>query len=57
LALGIEKKLGAAELKIMLENKFETTDWESAKRDVAPFIKDQAELELWSTAFFKSLIK
>lgn len=52
----IEKKFGPAELKAMLEKKFETTDWESAKKDVAPFIKDQAELDLWSAPFFKSLI-
>ena len=52
----IEKDFGAAELKRMLENKFETTNWESAKKDVSPFIKEQAELDIWSTPFFKSLI-
>ncbi|MBL6991725.1 MAG: nucleotidyl transferase AbiEii/AbiGii toxin family protein [Bacteriovoracaceae bacterium] len=51
-----KKDFGTAQLKTMLEKKFETTNWESAKKDVAPFIKDQAELEIWSTAFFKSLI-
>lgn len=52
----IQKDFGEAELKNMLEKKFETTNWESAKKDVAPFIKDQSELDLWSTVFFKSLI-
>jgi predicted nucleotidyltransferase component of viral defense system len=44
-------------LKALLSKKFETTDWEGAKRDVAPFIKDGRELELWSSHFFLALLK
>jgi len=51
-----KKDFGTNELKTMLENKFETTDWISAKKDVIPFIKNPRELDVWSTAFFKSLI-
>ena len=30
-------------------------DFDQAKRDVRPFIRDAAELELWDSAFFQSL--
>lgn len=45
------------DLKALLTKKFENTDWEKAKQDVTPFIKDGRELELWSASFFLSLLK
>lgn len=44
-------------LKKLLESKFDSIDWENAKKDVLPFIKDSFELEVWSKDFFKSLLK
>ncbi|MFP5384715.1 MAG: nucleotidyl transferase AbiEii/AbiGii toxin family protein [Bacteriovoracia bacterium] len=38
-----------------LETKFEKVNWELAKRDVAPFIKDEIELSVWNEAFFKRM--
>lgn len=39
----------------ILEKRFEQIDYESAKLDVRPFIKDQSTLNLWSSEFFKSI--
>ncbi|WP_372656267.1 nucleotidyl transferase AbiEii/AbiGii toxin family protein [Halobacteriovorax sp.] len=52
----VDREFGETDLKDMLSLRFEKTDWESAKKDVAPFIKDQRELDLWSSEFFKSLL-
>lgn len=41
----------------LLESKFDKVDWENAKKDVLPFIKDPFEVEVWSNDFFKSLLK
>lgn len=41
----------------ILEERFSSIDYENAKRDVAPFIKDKANLELWSKEFFKSITR
>ena len=54
-----EKKqtLDVPAVQKLLHEKFETIDWEQAKRDIAPFIKDDFALEVWSTEFFRSLSK
>lgn len=39
----------------LLNNRFDYIDYEKAKDDVKPFIKDQSSLELWSSNFFKSI--
>ncbi|MFC1850920.1 nucleotidyl transferase AbiEii/AbiGii toxin family protein [candidate division CSSED10-310 bacterium] len=39
-----------------LVNTIETVDLEKAKRDIAPFIRDPASLQLWSKAFFKDIV-
>jgi predicted nucleotidyltransferase component of viral defense system len=44
------------ELKKLLREKFSKTNWENAKKDVLPFIKDPFELEVWSKDFFLSLV-
>lgn len=49
--------LEKSDLKNLLEKKFESTDWEQAKKDVAPFIGHEDEIQVWSTPFFKSLIQ
>lgn len=49
------KQLTLCELKKLLCERFETIDYENAKSDVQDFIKDKSQLNLWSSAFFKSI--
>ena len=39
----------------MLQNKFAEIDFQQAKRDVLPFIKNTQALEIWSEDFFKKV--
>lgn len=39
-------------LKSMLNDRFGTIDYEEAKKDVLPFIKDPSKLDLWDKDFF-----
>ncbi len=50
-------KLTLSSLKTLLFNRFEQVDFELAKKDVIPFIKDDSSLDLWSLDFFKSITK
>ena len=43
-------------LVALLNTRIEHLDIVKAKNDVRPFIKEMAELELWSEAFFKQII-
>jgi predicted nucleotidyltransferase component of viral defense system len=43
-------------LKKLLAKRFSEVDWKKASKDVAPYIKDPFELEVWSKDFFTSLI-
>lgn len=45
------------DLKVLLNKRFEATDWDQAKKDVSSFIKDGRELEVWSKIFFNSLLQ
>ena len=49
------KQLTLCELKKLLCERFESIDYENAKSDVQDFIKDKSQLNLWSSAFFKSI--
>lgn len=40
----------------LLEEKFNRVDFDQAKQDVRPFLKDKQELELWSREFFFNLL-
>jgi hypothetical protein len=40
----------------LLANKINTIDFELAKKDVAPFLKDSKSIGLWSTDFFLDII-
>ena len=42
-------------LKDMLCERFASIDFEKAKQDVLPFIKDSSKLDLWSTDFFSAI--
>lgn len=41
----------------LLEKKFNGINYEQAKRDIFPFIKDPGPLNLWSADFFKSITR
>ena len=41
----------------ILDKRFNQIDYDIAKSDVRPFIKDQLYLDLWSREFFKSITK
>ncbi|NLC45314.1 MAG: hypothetical protein GX783_13665 [Clostridiales bacterium] len=43
------------EIKQMLHSKFYSIDFEQAKSDVEPFIRDTSVMALWSTDFFKQI--
>ena len=43
-------------MKQRLVERFEEVDFEQAKSDVRPFIRDDAELALWSQEFFVGLV-
>ena len=44
-------------LKAMLNKRFDYINYEQAKEDVLPFIKDKSKLDLWSKDFFKEITK
>ncbi len=44
-------------LKEMLNAKFDSLDYENAKKDVVDFIKDKHCLDIWSKDFFKEITK
>ena len=43
--------------KEMLNDRFESLDYENAKDDVISFIKDKSSLDIWSGRFFKEITK
>lgn len=43
------------EIKHMLCERFDTIDFEQARRDVEPFIRDTEVLEIWCADFFKQI--
>lgn len=51
----IKVQFTLTDLKIMLTDKIVKTDFENAKKDILPFIKDHQSVELWSKEFFIKL--
>ena len=47
--------LKIGDVKKMLRAKFDDVDYEKAKLDVAPFVRDKRELDLWNADFFKQI--
>jgi predicted nucleotidyltransferase component of viral defense system len=43
------------EIKKMLAEKFDAIDYQQAREDVMPFIKDSFKTDLWSADFFKQI--
>lgn len=52
----LETPLDAPGLRGRLEERFGSIDFDQAKEDIAPFLKDPRELSLWSEGFFMDLI-
>lgn len=50
-----DETLNGSRMIELYEKKLETVDFEQAKRDVRPFIKDQGILSNWNKEFFKGL--
>ena len=40
----------------LLEERFSALDFDAARRDIAPFVRDKASVDLWSQQFFLSLL-
>lgn len=51
-----ESPLEATTLKKRLEERFANVNFDQAKEDIEPFLKDPRELALWSEDFFMGLI-
>ena len=47
--------LDVAHLRRLLTHRFEQVDYDQARSDVRPFIRDDTELALWDRTFFQSL--
>lgn len=41
----------------LLNDRFSSIDYEQAKQDILPFIKDKSKLDIWSAEFFKDITK
>lgn len=52
-----EERLTPSRVKGLLENKFLSLNFEQAKMDVIPFIKDLRTLDIWSSGFFNSIAR
>ena len=50
-----DDNFGIADAKKLLFARFETIDFEQAKNDISPFIKDKSAIELWRTDFFRQI--
>ena len=49
------RKLDLVRLRQLLAQRFQQVDFDQARADVRPFIRDAAELEIWDRRFFQSL--
>ena len=49
--------LSVSEVRRMLFERFDSIDFEQAKKDVFPFIKNPAALDPWNADFFKEITK
>jgi predicted nucleotidyltransferase component of viral defense system len=56
-ALHANSKFKLNDLLEMLRNKINQTDFNNAKVDILPFIKDKHAIDLWSRDFFLQIIK
>lgn len=52
---GAREDMTLDEIKEILYRRFESIDYAQAKRDVLPFVRNPASLEVWSKEFFQSI--
>lgn len=52
---GAREDLTLDEIKQILRNRFSAIDYNQAKSDVMPFIRNQSSLDVWSEDFFKTI--
>lgn len=52
---GAREDLALSEVKEILFRRFASIDYDQAKTDVLPFIRNPAALNVWSEAFFHSI--
>ena len=52
---GAREDLSLAEIKQILFQRFSGIDYNQAKSDVLPFIRNPASLDVWSAAFFQAI--
>lgn len=52
---GARQDMGLDEIKQILYRRFESIDYVQAKRDVLPFIRNPASLDMWSKEFFQNI--
>ena len=52
-----DESLSKPKLMEMLKRKFESINYDKAKSDVLPFIKEPRALDLWSFNFFDSITR
>ena len=52
---GAREDLTISEIKQILFKRFASIDYNQAKSDVLPFIRNPASLDAWSAAFFQSI--
>lgn len=53
--LGVDQELSEAAFRGLLEARILEIDWDSAKRDVEPFLKNSDAIALWSSEFFQQV--
>ena len=52
---GATADMSLQDIKEILSRRFDSIDYDQAKRDVLPFIKTPAALDVWSADFFKAI--
>ncbi len=51
-----DQSITSADVIELLTHKIETVDFNSAKREVSPFLKDPDSVEIWSKLFFRGIL-
>jgi predicted nucleotidyltransferase component of viral defense system len=54
-AINPQAEFGINELRELLLERFDSIDFEQAKKDVLPFILDKSKIEIWSKEFFTDI--
>lgn len=50
-----DKECTLSDIKKLLNDRFDSIDFEQAKQDVEPFIHDASVLNVWGAEFFKQI--